>query len=103
MRFDSRVVLGNYWQPIAEQEDQWDAMMNEQLGIKGEEGRWVDVVLEADRENMWAYERSLAADRALARKMQAIVDKETALALQEGEVIIRGRKGRPIRRYTKRR
>jgi hypothetical protein len=95
------VLLGNYWQPIAEQEDVWDAMMTK-LGAKRDgSGKWVDAVLAADRENMWAYERDLAADRVRARKMQSIVDEETALALKEGQVVRRGRKGHPLRRYIK--
>ena len=101
MRFDSRVLSGNYWQPIAEQEDEWDGMMKE-LGAEREgNGKWVDVMKAADRENLWAYERDLAADRVRARKMQSIVDEETALALKEGQVVMRGRKGHPLRRYTK--
>jgi hypothetical protein len=99
-RFDSRILSGNYWQPIAEHEDEWDAMMKELGAERDGNGKWVDVMKAANRENVWAYERDLAADRVRARKMQSIVDEETALALKEGQVVTRGRKGHPLRRYT---
>lgn len=76
--------------------------MMRKLGIVREgDGQWVDAILAASQQNLWAHERDMAADRMRARKMQGIVDKEMALALKEGQVVIRGRRGHPLRKNTK--
>ena len=104
-RFEFKVLLTNYWVPIARHEDVWDSILEQDHGIgsgdeeanatKGKrESNWVDVMNNAHRENMKLYETDLATDRALARKMQTIVDKETALALKEGQDVTRGRRKR---------
>lgn len=98
--FDRRILIGNYWMPLARQEDEWDEILRTSLGIddgKGnaKETKWVDVLIQADFENARQYDRALARDREIAKKMLRIVDQETALALAEGQKIIRGRKGRP--------
>ena len=100
-RFDTRIVLNNYWLPIADMEDQWDEMIDEQLGYSDDtEGGWADAIVKAERTTLFDHERSLASDKIIARKMQAIVDKETELALKEGRVVYRGRKSKPIKKYT---
>jgi hypothetical protein len=95
-RFSLKVLLTNYWIPISQQEDAWDAIMLEEHGIKsGREGKWVDVMDSAYADNVRLYETDLGTDKALARKMQGLVDKETKLALSEGQEVVRGRrKGR---------
>ncbi|KAF2463146.1 uncharacterized protein BDR25DRAFT_246316 [Lindgomyces ingoldianus] len=102
-RFDKKMILMNYWRPIAEYEDRWDDIISTHFGVlqgegnrRREEGEvtWAYEVEQAMRENASAHERDLNRDKAIAWKMQRIVDKETALALEEGEKIVRGRRGR---------
>ncbi|KAF2706727.1 hypothetical protein K504DRAFT_412216, partial [Pleomassaria siparia CBS 279.74] len=95
--FDSRNLLKNYWFPIAENEDQWDAMMDELADEQGGDGQWVDAILHAEKLNKRAYDTKLATDRLMALKMQSIVERETELALKEGHVVMRGRKSNPLR------
>ncbi|EAT85796.1 hypothetical protein HBH56_033060 [Parastagonospora nodorum] len=99
--FNVKVTLGNWWLPMAQQEDEWDALVNTRAGRKldaeEEKVQWVDAIKMSERENQAAYEKDLAKDRAYIRKMQRIVDLETKLALEEGQTIIRGRKKRPIK------
>lgn len=97
MRFHDRVELGNYWLPLAKQEEEWDALMMAQLGKREDGVKWTDVVYEAKKQNIASYAEELAKDREIARKMQDIVDRETELALKEGQTVIRGRKKAPIR------
>lgn len=95
-RFHERVILSHYEMPLATQEDQWDEMLRRELGlVEGHgEARWADAVALAQRENVKWYEQEMAKDRLTAAKMQKIVDQETALAIQEGRPIARGRKER---------
>lgn len=89
---------------MAQQEDNWDDIVNRQAGKNLDDdtstledgGRWVDAVKASEQDNLDAYRSDLAKDRMITRKMQRIVDRETELALQEGQTIIRGRKKRPI-------
>ena len=90
----------NYWLPIGKHEDEWDALNNAQLGCREDSVKWVDAIQQADRENQGAYDRDVANDKELVRKMQRIVDQETELALKEGRTIVRGRKKKPIRIIT---
>jgi len=112
-RFHQRVLLSNYWIPIAKYEDEWDAILRRECGFKGEhdsgevDGRgngapqrpakWADVMLQAWEENADVFEKDLMTDKAIARKMLGIVDAETRLAKLEGQTVVRGRKGRPIK------
>lgn len=86
---------------MSKQEDDWDALVNEraQRNIDGHDGdvRWADAVRLGLRENQDNYDRDNAYDKELIKKMQRIVDLETAMALEEGQTIIRGRRKRPIR------
>jgi hypothetical protein len=95
--FDEKTLLNNWWLPMCQQEDEWDMLVNAQLGTGEDSVRWIDAVRRAEQENHGAYERDMRKDRDLARKMQRIVDQETKLALAEGQTIVRGRKKRPIR------
>jgi hypothetical protein len=99
--FHARIELQNYWLPLAQQEDEWDELVAAE-GEKGmeqgaEEGRWVDVVLKAREENVEVYEEWSRRDRGIVKKMQGIVDRETALVLKEGREVVRGRVKAPIR------
>ena len=99
--FHARIELQNYWLPLAQQEDEWDALLSREAGdgvrAVAEESRWVDEVLQAREENVEVYEEWLRRDRGLVRRMQAIVDRETALVLKEGREVVRGRAKAPIR------
>ena len=94
--FDSKVLLSNWWLPTCQQEDEWDNLLEEQLGKGKDTVKWTDAIRRAEIENQWAYERDLRKDRDMTKDMQAIVDKEMELALKEGQTIVRGRKRRPI-------
>lgn len=83
--------------PICKQEDEWDDLLAAQLMTREDRVKWVDAVRLAEKENQGAYDRDVAKDREISRKMQRIVDLETKMALEEGQTIIRGRKKRPIR------
>jgi hypothetical protein len=99
--FHMKVMLGNWWFPMAQQEDEWDAIVSMRAGrnVDGNDKgvQWVDAIRLSERENQDAYERDQAKDKEITRKMQRIVDLETKLALEEGQTIIRGRKKRPIK------
>ena len=105
--FHARIELQNYWLPLAQQEDEWDALVAREAGegrglgdglrVVAEESRWVDEVLLAREENVEVHEEWIRRDRGLVRKMQGIVDRETELALKEGREVVRGRVKAPIR------
>jgi hypothetical protein len=86
---------------MAQQEDEWDNLVNMQTGKSGDgddDGvKWVDAVQMSDRLNQDRYESDQTYQKEITRKMQKIVDLETKLALAEGQTIVRGRKSRPIR------
>lgn len=88
--------MGNYWMPLAKQEDYWDMLITAQLWQREDKVKWTDAVREAERENVTLYEEELAKDREIIQKMQRIVDEETKLALKEGHTVIRGRMKSPI-------
>ncbi|KAF1837187.1 hypothetical protein BDW02DRAFT_491884 [Decorospora gaudefroyi] len=95
--FDVKVLLGNWWLPICQHEDEWDALMAAQLMRHEDTVKWTDAIQLAERECKEKYDKDVQKDRALSRKMQRIVDEETKLALKEGQPIVRGRKRHPIR------
>jgi hypothetical protein len=96
-----KVMLANWWMPVAKQEDDWDAMVNMYAyrRVDGDEDgvKWVDAISLSERENKDAYDRDQTKERETTKKMQMIVDLETSLALKEGQTIVRGRKRRPIK------
>lgn len=96
-RFHQRIELQNYWLPLARQEDKWDVLIAAQSREREEAPKWIDVMVEAERQNGAVYEEELARDREIIMKMQEIVDKETRLVRQEGREVVRGRKKAPIR------
>lgn len=96
-RFHKKVELTNYWLPIASHEDEWDVLMAAQLRHREDRAMWTDAIHEADRQNQALYDEDIAKDKEIIGKMQRIVDKETKLALKEGQTIVRGRRKRPIR------
>ena len=103
--FDDKIMLQNYWNPIARFEDDWDEILRREFGLveEGEGGNlkredmWVYEVKKAEVVNSELYERTMAKDRAIAAQMVRLVDKERALAKKEGQEVVRGRKGKPIR------
>jgi hypothetical protein len=97
MLFNRKVLLGNYWEPLARQEDQWDDLMERSFDLPAKmanEPRWLDAVATAQDENNTINQRYLEEDRVIAKKMQDLVKEETKLALSEGRPVQRGRKGR---------
>lgn len=99
MVFDRMVMFSNYWAPIARQEDEWDDTLRRELGFTEDteddvEVRWTNAVSDALSTNKRAHDRYIVVDKAIARNMQKIVDQETALALEEGQRIVRGRRRR---------
>lgn len=95
--FDSRVLLENWWLPICQQEDAWDALITAQLKEREDTVKWADAIHVSARENQEAHEADIRKDREMTRKMQGIVEMETKLALEEGQTVMRGRKRHPIR------
>ncbi|KAG9205857.1 hypothetical protein G6514_006131 [Epicoccum nigrum] len=102
--FHARIELQNYWLPLAQQEDEWDALVaaeatgdRERVSGTADEGCWVDVVLKAREENVDLYEEWSRRDRGIVRRMQGIVDREAELVLKEGRSIVRGRAKAPVR------
>ncbi|KAF2182239.1 hypothetical protein K469DRAFT_586944 [Zopfia rhizophila CBS 207.26] len=93
-KFDQKTLLLNYWMPLAKHEDEWDYIIRRELGGEGESVKWVDAVRKAEIENTIAYERDIARTREIAERMQRIVDSETALAIKEGQKVVRGRRRR---------
>lgn len=90
--------------PVARQEDEWDEILIKQFGLgvmedghSHKDPKWIVALQGAHWASINAYEQELATDRELAKKMLAIVDEETRLAKLEGQEVIRGRKGKPIR------
>ncbi|KAF2266948.1 hypothetical protein CC78DRAFT_531373 [Lojkania enalia] len=99
--FDKKVLLLNYWAPIAINEDMWDEILRKECGIAESKAspKWLEAISEAKVENNKLHEKHMLADRELALRMQQIVDQETELALKEGQKIVRGRKRRPRSRH----
>jgi hypothetical protein len=99
--FDTKITLGNWSLPMATLEDEWDAEVNfrSRRNVDGHDDgvKWVDAVRLSEMINQEAYEKDQVKGRETTRKMQRIVDLETALALKEGQTLVRGRKRRPIR------
>ncbi|KAJ4296649.1 hypothetical protein N0V90_006697 [Kalmusia sp. IMI 367209] len=101
-RFHLKVLLTNYWIPMSNYEDEWDIILGKECGIVDNDGAakelpWVYEMVKAERANTTAFEKDMATDRDIATRMVALVDKETELAVLEGQKIQRGRKSRPIR------
>ncbi|KAF2735240.1 hypothetical protein EJ04DRAFT_435445, partial [Polyplosphaeria fusca] len=95
MMFDRKILLSKYWEPLAQQEDQWDEQLRKACGIKPEKGNdplWMHSVRLAKQESTQAYERYTAQDRRIAKQMHDIVEEEKKLAMAEGREVIRGRR-----------
>lgn len=98
--FDQKMLLVNWWLPIARHEDEWDRLVNNEArrSIDGHENgvRWADAIELSEQLNTIAYEDDQQKDKVKIKRMQEIVDQEMELALKEGQTIIRGRKRRPL-------
>jgi hypothetical protein len=89
--FDRRTLLTHYWLPIATSEDEWDELLEDELGLEEDgEQRWVDPFNDSLADNAAVYDAQLKKTAQIARRMLKIVDLETELALKEGQRI-RGR------------
>ncbi|KAF2019108.1 hypothetical protein BU24DRAFT_489138 [Aaosphaeria arxii CBS 175.79] len=98
-RFDDRVLLGNYYMPQAEQEDEWDAILLRNLGVSKDEAgadhiQWVNAVAHATRKNLKEFNRNTSNTLRLRDRMIEIIDKETELAKAEGQEVVRGKKSK---------
>ncbi|EMD61415.1 hypothetical protein COCSADRAFT_39148 [Bipolaris sorokiniana ND90Pr] len=94
--FDTKVLLSNWWLPMCEEEDAWDALINAQLQTREDDVKWTDAIRQSEWLNQEAYKKDMRKDREITKKMQNIVDLETKMALEEGQTIVRGRRRRPI-------
>ncbi|XP_014554632.1 hypothetical protein COCVIDRAFT_28336 [Bipolaris victoriae FI3] len=94
--FDTKVLLSNWWLPMCQQEDEWDALISAQLETREDDVKWADAIRQSERVNQEAHARDMRKDREITKKMQNIVDLEMKMALEEGETIVRGRRRRPI-------
>jgi len=95
--FDRKILLSNWWLPLCQQEEEWDALINEQLQEPEDTVKWADAVQLAIQENVASHQAENAKDKEMTYKMQRSVDLETRLAREEGQTIVRGRKRRRIR------
>lgn len=105
--FDHKVMLANYWKPLATYEEEWDQILEMQCGFVEEdegsvlkrrrEDKWQYEVSLAEDANVLKYEKEMATDRKVAAKMVKLIDEETKLAKLEGQKVVRGRKNQPIR------
>jgi hypothetical protein len=84
-------LLTNYWMPIAAQEDEWDAILYNEFGLleDGSGEKWTAPFHSAIIDNNVAHEAWLRKNKEIASQMLRIVDEETALALKEGQKIVR--------------
>ncbi|KAF2108540.1 hypothetical protein BDV96DRAFT_261177 [Lophiotrema nucula] len=94
--FGRKVMLENYWEPLAKQEDIWDAMIEKLDGVKEkvEKKTWAAAMVTARNEEQAKYNENQKRDREIAARMQEIVDKEMALAKKEVVKVMTGRKGK---------
>ncbi|KAF1972857.1 hypothetical protein BU23DRAFT_466445 [Bimuria novae-zelandiae CBS 107.79] len=103
--FADKIMYANYWVPLARYEDEWDRILAERFGIVearngyvwAQEDKWLHEIKVAEMAAQEDFERLNATDRWITKRMVELIDKETELAMQEGQKIVRGRKGRPIR------
>lgn len=103
--FDDKILCSHYWVPLASYEDEWDLILEQQCGFdeedamghQGSELTWSHEFGLWEISNVTNFKELIAKDNKIAEKMMRLVDKETELALQEGETVVRGRKNNPIR------
>lgn len=103
--FHAKILLLNYWVPLSNHEDEWDAILERECGLVEKDttmyGKfdplWADEVIKAESANRAAHDSDIQKTMWIAKKMTELVDKETELAIQEGQKIVRGRKHKPIR------
>ncbi|KAF2447703.1 hypothetical protein P171DRAFT_354440 [Karstenula rhodostoma CBS 690.94] len=103
--FHAKILFSNYWTPLSNHEDEWDAILERECDFVEKDTRkygtfdplWVDEVIKAESANRAAHDKDVQKTTEIAAKMTELIDKETELALQEGRKIVRGRKIKPIR------
>ncbi|OAG12840.1 uncharacterized protein CC84DRAFT_1135894 [Paraphaeosphaeria sporulosa] len=103
--FHDRILFLNYWIPLSNHEDEWDAILKRECGFVEKDTRkygtfdplWVYQVNIAEQANRAAHEKDIKKATETATRMTELIDKETELAIQEGQKIVRGRKTKPIR------
>ena len=88
--FETSILLNNYWLPIARQEDEWDKIIGQQHNIRDtNRNRWADTIRHAYEVNHAAFAEMKERNRAIAARLQDIVDDEQRLA--DEERVVRGR------------
>lgn len=85
VNFEEKVLLDNYWLPLAKQEDHWDSLLRHSTPLEESGVLWKHAVKEAQHLNRTTYDSMMAKEHAAMRKMQEIVDQEKILAAQERE------------------
>ncbi|KAL5391581.1 hypothetical protein PMIN06_003168 [Paraphaeosphaeria minitans] len=102
--FHDRILYLNYWIPLSNHEDEWDAILEKDCDFVEKNTRkygtfdplWVDEVIIAEQANRTAHDKDLKKTTETVTRMTELIDKERVLAIQEGQKIVRGRKTKPI-------
>jgi hypothetical protein len=103
--FHAKTLFQNYWIPLSRHEDEWDAILERECDFVGKDSRgngshnslWEHEMIKQEKANRAAYDRDIKTSTEIAARMTELIDKETELAIQEGQKIVRGRKAKPIR------
>ena len=85
LNFMQKVLLNNYWMPIAQSEDEWDEIVWRESRKTGARSgvSWKHAINEALETNREAYTQMREKNIQMGKKMQEIVDQEEALAAEE--------------------
>jgi hypothetical protein len=103
--FHDKTLFLNYWIPLSNHEDEWDAILEEECGfVEGETRKhgtfdplWVDEMRAAEYASRAAYDKEIKKAAEITARMTRLVEMETELAMQEGQQVVRGRKTKPMR------
>lgn len=103
--FHKKTLLLNYWAPLSNHEDEWDAILESECDFVEEGSRqygtfdplWVDEVNVAEYATRVTHDKDMEKTAETTARMIRLVEMETELAIREGQKIVRGRKTKPIR------
>lgn len=103
--FHTKILLLNYWTPLSNHEDEWDAILEREFDFVEKDTRlygsfdplWVDEVNVAEHAARVDHDKEMKKVAETTARMTRLVEIETELAVQEGQKIVRGRKSKPIR------
>ena len=94
---DTKIYLANWWTPLCYQEDEWDRLIGALPDAAEDSVTWAEAMQMNVTLNRLALKRDLEKDQKIARKMRRLVEEETKLANQEGMIISRGRRRKPLK------